>query len=347
VEPATQPDIAPVAIPKVAVVGAGSWGSAFANALSHKGLRVTVWSRRPELAEEIQQKHENAAYLPGVVLSPRLRASADLEATVADADVVVMAVPAQKFRAVVAEVGKMAPDIAPIVSLAKGLEAGTLCRMSEIIAQEVPASYPRRVVVLSGPNLSKEIAMGHPAAAVIACSDSEVADRMQSLFMTPVFRTYSDDDIIGVELGGVTKNVIAIAAGIAEGCGFGDNARATVMTRGLAEMTRLGVSFGADPRTFAGLAGVGDLICTCASRLSRNHSVGVQLGRGAKIEEIVEGMNEIAEGVESSRGIKELATLQGVEMPISEGVYRVIHDGQEVSEMVSDLLRAVRQRERD
>ncbi|MGI8426877.1 MAG: NAD(P)H-dependent glycerol-3-phosphate dehydrogenase [Actinomycetota bacterium] len=332
---------------KIAVVGSGSWGTALANALSHKGLKVTIWSRRSMLAESIQQKHENSEYLPGVFLSPRLRATADLEAAIEGAEVIVMAVPAQGFRDTLRAVARFAEADAPIVSLAKGLEAETLCRMSEVIAQEIPASWPKRICALSGPNLAKEIALGHPAASVIACADTEIADELQALFMTPVFRTYSDSDVVGVELGGAIKNVIAIATGISEGCGFGDNARATVMTRGLAEMTRLGVSLGADRRTFAGLAGVGDLICTCISGLSRNHHVGVELGRGAAMDSILKGMKEIAEGVESSKAVKEIAERQGIDMPICQGVYRVIHENQEISEMVADLLRTVRQRERD
>lgn len=332
---------------KIAVVGSGSWGTAFANALSHKGLRVTIWSRRPDLAKSIEDRHENDEYLPGIFLSPRLRATDDLEAAVGGAGVVVIAVPSHGFRRVVAAIGPLLSPDAPLVSLTKGLEPQTLCRMSEVIAQEVPASWPKRIAAVSGPNLAKEIALGYPAASVVACADPDVADRLQEVFMSPVFRTYSDPDIVGVELGGAVKNVIAIATGIAEGSGFGDNAKASVMTRGLAEMTRLGLSCGADRLTFSGLAGVGDLVCTCMSRLSRNHHVGVELGKGLKIGEITAGMKEIAEGVESSRAVKELAERLGVYMPISLGVYRVIHEGQDINDMVADLLRAVRQRERD
>lgn len=332
---------------KIAVIGSGSWGTAFANALSHKGLRVTMWSRREDLAARIHHHHENSDYLPGIFLSPRLRATSDLEAAVAGSGVVVLAVPSHGFRALVAAVAPLVSADALLVSLTKGLEPGTLCRMSEVIAQEVPASWPKRIAALSGPNLAKEIAMGYPAASVVACADGTVADKLQELFMSPVFRVYSDSDIIGVELGGAVKNVIGIATGIAEGCGFGDNAKASVMTRGLAEMTRLGLSCGADRLTFSGLAGIGDLVCTCMSRLSRNHYVGVKLGRGLKIDEITSGMKEIAEGVESSRAVKELSERRGVHMPISLGVYRVIHEGQEINDMVADLLRTVRQRERD
>lgn len=332
---------------KVAVVGAGSWGTAFAGALANKGLKVTIWARRPELAAAIRERHENPDYLPGIFLSPRLRATADLDEAVGGAGVVVMGVPSHGFRAVVREVGHLAPAGAPIVSLAKGLEVDTLRRMSEVIAEEVPASWPRRIAALSGPNLAREIAAAQPAASVVACADHAVADRLQEVFMSPIFRTYSASDVAGVELGGIVKNVIAIAVGIAEGVGFGDNTKATVITRGLAEMTRLGVALGADPLTFSGLAGVGDLICTCMSGLSRNHHVGLELGRGRKIDEILAGMRQVAEGVKSSKAVKALAEKHGVEMPISEAVYRVVHEGQEVSEMIAGLLRKVRQRERD
>lgn len=332
---------------KIAVVGSGSWGTAFANALSHKGLKVTLWSRRQDLAISIHEKHENSAYLPGVFLSPRLRATHNLEAAIDGAGVVVVAVPSHGFRRTLVSLAPLLSARTPVVSLTKGLEPGTLCRMSEVIAQEVPAAWPSRVAAVSGPNLAKEIALGYPAASVVASADPALADQLQELFLSPVFRTYSDSDIIGVELGGAVKNVIGIATGIAEGCGFGDNAKASVMTRGLVEMTRLGLSCGADRLTFSGLAGVGDLICTCMSRLSRNHTVGVRLGEGVKIEKITAGMSEVAEGIESSRAVKILAERQGVSMPIALGVYRVIHENQDVSEMVADLLRAVRQRERD
>jgi glycerol-3-phosphate dehydrogenase (NAD(P)+) len=333
--------------PKIAVVGAGSWGTAFANALAHKGLKVTIWARRPEVAKAIGEEHENPDYLPGIYLSPRLRASADMEEAVEAAGVVAMAVPSHGFRAVVREVSRLGPQSAPIVSLAKGMEVDTLCRMSQVIAEELPGAWPERIAVLSGPNLAKEVAMAQPAASVVACAHAGVADWLQEVLMTPVFRTYSDHDVVGVEIGGIVKNLIAIAAGMSEGQGFGLNTRAAVVTRGLAEMKRLGEKLGADPPTFSGLAGVGDLICTCMSPLSRNHHVGLELGKGRKIEEITSGMKQVAEGVQSSKAVMTLAQKHGVEMPICEGVYRVIHEGEEIGAMISELLRRVRQRERD
>lgn len=332
---------------KIAVVGAGSWGTAFANAMAHKGLKITLWARRPELADAIQSSHSNSDYLPGFFLSPRLRATADLGEAVDGAGVIVMAVPSHGFRQVVREVSYASSGVAPIVSLTKGLEVESLNRMSQVIAEEVPASWPERIAVLSGPNLAKEIAAGQPAASVVACDHSSVADQLQEIFMTPLLRIYSDHDIVGVEMAGIVKNVIAIATGIAVGQGFGDNTKATVITRGLAEMTRLGVAVGADPQTFSGLAGVGDLICTCMSSLSRNHHVGLELGKGRKIDEILGEMRQVAEGVKSSKAVKALADKHDVDMPICGGVYQVVHEGLEVSEMIAGLLRRVRQRERD
>lgn len=333
--------------PIIGVVGAGSWGTAFANALAHKGMKVTIWARRPQLAEDIIERHQNPDYLPNVFLSPLLRATADLETAVGRAGLVVMAVPSHGFREVLSQAALFIRPRVPVISLAKGLEVESNKRMTQVIAEEVEASWPAGIAVLSGPNLAKEIARGQPAAAVVASPHGGTADMLQELLHTPVFRVYSDPDVVGIEIGGVVKNVIAIATGIAEGQGFGANAKAAVMTRGLAEMKRLGIRLGADPLTFSGLAGVGDLICTCMSPLSRNNQVGTQLGRGFKIKEILSGMRQVAEGVRSSAAVKALAEKYEVEMPICEGVYKVIHEGLEVSEMISDLLRRQRQRERD
>ncbi|MEO7803680.1 MAG: NAD(P)H-dependent glycerol-3-phosphate dehydrogenase [Actinomycetota bacterium] len=329
---------------KVAVIGSGSWGTAFGNALATKGLKVTLWARRPELADAIQGGHENPDYLPGVFLSPRLRAAHELEVAVEDAGVIVMAVPSQGFRDVTRQVAALADPSAPFVSLAKGLEIDSLKRMSEVVGEEAPGA---RVACLSGPNLAQEIAKGYPAASVVASNDPDTADGLQELFMSPIFRTYSSNDIRGVEISGVVKNVIAIATGIAEGLGFGDNTKATVITRGLAEMTRLGVKMGADSATFSGLAGVGDLICTCMSSLSRNHHVGLELGKGVKVADILKQMRQVAEGVRSSKAVQQLAEQHAIDLPICSGVFRVIHEGQEVTAMLSDLLRTVRVREAD
>lgn len=321
---------------QVCVVGAGSWGTTVAALVAHNAP-TTLWARRGELADEINSTHVNSAYLAGASLPESLRASTDLEALVANADVVAMAVPSQGFRDVMVEVSRAIRPTTPIVSLSKGLERSTLKRMSEVIAEVAPANP---VAVLSGPNLAREILAGQPAASVVACANDSVAVQLQQLFSRPTLRLYTNPDVVGCEIGGVVKNVIAIAAGIAQGFGFGDNTKATLVTRGLAEMTRLGVAMGATPLTFAGLAGMGDIIATCASMQSRNTQVGVRLGKGESIADIVASMNMVAEGVKSSSVVVELAHRLGVEMPIAEQVARVC-DG---SVSAADALRALMSR---
>jgi len=321
---------------QVCVVGAGSWGTTVAALVAHNAP-TTLWARRGELADEINSTHVNSAYLAGASLPESLRASTDLEALVANADVVAMAVPSQGFRDVMVEVSRAIRPTTPIVSLSKGLERSTLKRMSEVVAEVAPANP---VAVLSGPNLAREILAGQPAASVVACANDSVAVQLQQLFSRPTLRLYTNPDVVGCEIGGVVKNVIAIAAGIAQGFGFGDNTKATLVTRGLAEMTRLGVAMGATPLTFAGLAGMGDIIATCASMQSRNTQVGVRLGKGESIADIVASMNMVAEGVKSSSVVVELAHRLGVEMPIAEQVARVC-DG---SVSAADALRALMSR---
>lgn len=321
---------------QVCVVGAGSWGTTVAALVAHNAP-TTLWARRDELADEINSTHVNSAYLAGASLPESLRASTDLEALVANADVVAMAVPSQGFRDVMVEVSRAVRPTTPIVSLSKGLERSTLKRMSEVVAEVAPANP---VAVLSGPNLAREILAGQPAASVVACASDSVAVQLQQLFSRPTLRLYTNPDVVGCEIGGVVKNVIAIAAGIAQGFGFGDNTKATLVTRGLAEMTRLGVAMGATPLTFAGLAGMGDIIATCASMQSRNTQVGVRLGKGESIADIVASMNMVAEGVKSSSVVVELAHRLGVEMPIAEQVARVC-DG---SVSAADALRALMSR---
>ena len=321
---------------QVCVVGAGSWGTTVAALVAHNAP-TTLWARRGELADEINSTHVNSAYLAGASLPESLRASTDLEALVANADVVAMAVPSQGFRDVMVEVSRAIRPTTPIVSLSKGLERSTLKRMSEVIAEVAPANP---VAVLSGPNLAREILAGQPAASVVACASDSVAVQLQQLFSRPTLRLYTNPDVVGCEIGGVVKNVIAIAAGIAQGFGFGDNTKATLVTRGLAEMTRLGVAMGATPLTFASLAGMGDIIATCASMQSRNTQVGVRLGKGESIADIVASMNMVAEGVKSSSVVVELAHRLGVEMPIAEQVARVC-DG---SVSAADALRALMSR---
>lgn len=324
---------------KVGFIGAGSWGTALASLVaSKKEADVLLWARRSELAETINLYHENPPYLPGATLPESLRATHDLEEVAHHADVIVMAVPSHGFRAVLQEVSSLASSQARYVSLTKGLEVDTRKRMSEVMAEEVPRITPERISVLTGPNLAKEIALGYPAASTIACSDEKVGAFLQDMFHAPTFRCYRNTDVVGSEIGGALKNVVAIAAGIADGLGFGDNTKATVVTRGLAEMARFGVRFGAHPLTLLGLAGVGDLMATCSSKQSRNHSVGIELGKGRKIDEVISSMNMVAEGVKSCKPIFELGTSAGVWMPITENVVQICHEGATVEEMVADLL---------
>ena len=318
------------------VVGAGSWGTTVASLVAHNA-ETTLWARRDDLVDEINSRHTNSAYLPSATLPDTLRASSDLDALIAAADVVAMAVPSQGFRDVAARVANSIGATTPVVSLSKGLERSTLMRMSQVLEESMPG---RPVAVLSGPNLAREILAGQPAASVIACADDAVATTLQQLFSRPTFRLYTNPDVVGCEIGGVVKNVIAIAAGIAQGFGFGDNTKATLVTRGLAEMTRLGVAMGANPLTFAGLAGMGDIMATCASMQSRNTQVGVRLGKGESIADIVASMNMVAEGVKSSAVVVDLARKLGVEMPIAEQVARVC-DG---TQSAADALRALMSR---
>ncbi len=301
---------------RLCVVGGGSWGTTIA-ALATENSDTVLWVRREELAQEVNEYHLNSTYLSDHQLPQSLRATADLENAVSGADVIAMAVPARGMREVATQVARFARQGAPMISLAKGLERGTLLRMSEVIAQVAPG-HP--VAVLSGPNLAHEILAGQPAASVVACEEPEIALMLQTLFSRPTFRLYTNSDVIGCEIGGVVKNVVAIAAGIIQGFGFGNNTRATLVTRGLAEMSRLGVALGANALTFAGLAGMGDVMATCSSSHSRNTSVGIRLGHGESISEIMSSMKMIAEGVNSASSVLELARRHEVEMPITQQV---------------------------
>ena len=303
----------------MAVVGAGSWGTTVANAVA-KNQPTTLWARRSELAEQISARHENADYLRGVRLVESLRCSAVLGEVVTGASIVMMAVPSNGFRDVAAEVARCVASDVPIVSLAKGLERDSLLRMTEIVHQLMPQNP---VAVLTGPNLAHEILAGQPAATVVACSDEQIAKQIQKIVSLPTLRVYTNEDVVGCEIAGVVKNVIAIAAGIAEGMGFGDNSKATLITRGLVEMSRLGVALGANQNTFMGLAGLGDVVATCASAKSRNTAVGVRLGRGESIAAITGSMSMVAEGVRSSLSVLQLAQRCKVEMPITEQVAAV------------------------
>lgn len=322
---------------RAAVLPAGSWGTTFAKVLADAGNDVTLWSRRPELAAAITDRHENPDYLPGVRLPDAVRASTDPAAALAGADIVVLAVPSQSLRDnLVGWVPAIEPD-ATLVSLMKGVELGTAKRMTEVI-REVVGCGEDRVAVVSGPNLAREIAEGQPAATVVACADHDRAAALQKACFTPYFRPYTNLDVIGCELGGAVKNVIALACGMAEGMGFGDNTRASLITRGLAETARLGVALGADPITFSGLAGLGDLVATCSSPLSRNRTFGERLGRGETLAEAQAATRQTAEGVKSCRSVLDLAGRHGVDVPITEGVVGVCHAGVAATDLVPALM---------
>ena len=322
---------------RAAVLGSGSWGTAFGKVLADAGTDVVVWARRPELAAAVRDTHENPDYLPGIVLPGNLTATDDAAEAVAGADFVVLAVPSQSLRENLGAVASaLSPDVV-LVSLMKGVELGSTKRMSEVVCEvaDVPAS---RVAVVTGPNLAKEVAAGQPTGTVVACSDSAAAARLQAACMTAYFRPYTNADVVGCELGGAVKNVIALATGMAEGMGFGDNTKASLITRGLAETARLGLALGADPMTFAGLAGLGDLVATCTSPLSRNRTFGEKLGRGATLEQLLAQKQQTAEGVKSCRSILDLARKHDVDMPITEQVVAVVHEGSDPRNMVRALM---------
>ena len=321
----------------VAVMGAGSWGTAFSLVLADAENEVRLWGRRPEVCDAINTTRENAEYLPGVVLPEPIVADPDPVKALDGADVVVLAVPSQRLRENLTPWAEMLSPGSVLLSLMKGVEVGTAKRMSEVIA-EVTGAGAERVAVLTGPNLSHEIAARQPAASVVACVDEDVAVRMQRLMHTPAFRPYTNTDVVGCELGGATKNVIALAVGMASGLGFGDNAKASVITRGLAETGRLAAAAGADPMTMAGLAGLGDLVATCTSPLSRNRTFGEKLGQGMSVDEIIASTRQVAEGVRSCESLRTLAAGYDVEMPIVEHVSGLVRGEMSPSEMVRSLI---------
>jgi glycerol-3-phosphate dehydrogenase (NAD(P)+) len=331
---------------RVAVFGTGSWGTAFSAVLRDGAAdRVTLWGRRQEVVDQVNAG-ENTDYLPRVSLDPEVKATTDPEEAAKGADIVVLAVPSQTLRQNLRTWADVLPADAIVVSLMKGIELGTTKRMSEVIA-EVGGVSPSRIAVISGPNLAREIAERHPAATVVASVDEDTAERVAAVTATPYFRPYTNTDVIGTEIGGAVKNVIALAVGIAEGLGMGDNSKASIITRGLAETSRLGVALGGDVMTFAGLAGVGDLIATCMSPLSRNHTFGVNLGRGMTVEEVTAVTRQTAEGVKSCDSILQLAHDHGVDVPITEQVTAVVHEGRTPQQVTEALLSRARKAEGD
>lgn len=343
-------------IRRITILGAGSWGTALTTLL-RRCEAVTLWARNPELAARVQAMRENAAYLPGIRLAENVRVTADLCESLADAECVVFAIPSTGMREVAAAAAPYISTTALLVNASKGLEDTTGLRLSEIIQHALTAqpraegrgpraesphspriTHHTSLTALSGPNFALEVARGIPTASVAASTDPEAAERCRALWMGPTFRVYTSADLLGVELAGAMKNVIAIAAGICEGLGFGDNSRAALMTRGLAEMTRLGLALGARQATFLGLAGVGDLIATGGSRLSRNYRVGIGLGQGRPLDAIIAGLGQVAEGVPTTRAICLLGRQAGVDLPISEGLYRVLFEGASVREELTQLM---------
>ncbi|MCB5910754.1 NAD(P)H-dependent glycerol-3-phosphate dehydrogenase [Streptomyces pinistramenti] len=322
---------------RCAVFGTGSWGTAFAMVLADAGCEVTLWGRRPGIVDAVNNGRTNPDYLPGVELPASVRATTDPAEAAAGADFTVLAIPSQTLRANLADWAPLLPADTVLVSLMKGVELGTAKRMSEVI-EEVAKAPAERVAVLTGPNLAKEIAARQPAAAVVACADEAVARRLQTACHTPYFRPYTNTDVIGCELGGAVKNVIALAVGIAAGMGLGDNAKASLITRGLAETTRLGLAMGADAHTFAGLAGMGDLVATCSSPLSRNNTFGRNLGRGMSLAETIAVTKQTAEGVKSCESVQDLARRHGVEMPLTDTVVDIVHEGKPPLVALKDLM---------
>lgn len=322
----------------VAVMGAGSWGTTLAKVFADAGNEVRLWARRPALAEAINQTRVNADYLPDLALPESLYATSDATEALASADIVIFGVPSQTLRSNLEKWTPLLPADSTLVSISKGVESATLKRMSEVIA-DATGVEASRIAVLSGPNLAKEIAEEQPAATVIACTDEERAKLVQHAAAAPYLRPYTNTDVIGAEIGGACKNVIALACGMASGRGLGNNTLATIITRGLAEITRLGVALGADPFTFSGLAGMGDLVATCSSTLSRNRTFGYRLGQGGTLEEAKAATNgQVAEGVISSDSIFRLAQQVGVEMPITQAVFGVCHRGVSVEDMIVALM---------
>lgn len=323
---------------RVAVIGAGSWGTALADLLARKGVETVLWSYEPDVAASIREEHRNPRYLAEIELHPTLDATSDLEEAVTGAEVVVSVSPSHVVRQVMAQIAPFVREDALVVSASKGIEMESLQTMDEVLAEVLPPGFGRRTAFLSGPSFAVEVAQGHPTAVTMAAEDLAIAERAQELFQTDRFRVYTNEDVRGVELGGALKNVIAIASGVVDGLGLGNNTRAALITRGLAEITRLGLALGAQPRTFSGLAGMGDLILTCTGALSRNRSVGIELAAGRSLDEILGGMTMVAEGVRTARSARDLAERHEVEMPIVEAVHAVLYGGRGAREAVETLM---------
>jgi len=332
---------------QIAVLGAGSWGTAIAKLLADQGHHVRLWARSHERADDMIAARENTRYLPGFELPPTLTPTGDLATALIDASMVVSVIPTHGLRAVLNEARPMIPNGVTIVSATKGIEEDTLMLVSDIFENVLPKTMHWQLTYLGGPSFAREVAMGIPTAVCIAGHDRDSVRDAQTTFTTERFRVYNTEDVVGVELGGALKNVIAIAAGVADGMGLGHNARAGLITRGLAETSRLAIAMGAHPLTLSGLAGMGDLVLTCTGDLSRNRQVGMDLGRGKTIDEILSSMNMVAEGVRTAKSLYNLCQARKVEMPISHEVYRILYEGKSPTKALTDLMSRPLRHERE
>lgn len=323
---------------RIGVIGAGAWGTALASMLADKGHDVILWAFEPEVVEAINARHENTVFLAGCALPPSLKASGDLATVCSTAELILAVAPSHVTRAVMAQAAPHIPDGVPIVSATKGIENDTLLTISEVLEEVLPVRCHPYLAYLSGPSFAREVANHVPTLVVVASYSERLAREVQKVFHHTYFRVYRSNDVVGVEIGGSLKNVIAIAAGAAEGMGFGHNTRAALITRGLAEMSRMAVQRGANPMTLAGLAGMGDLVLTCTGELSRNRTLGTRLGQGETIDEILADMKAVAEGVRTARSVHDLAQRMGVDMPICEAVYQVIYEGKTAQTALAELM---------
>ena len=327
-------------MPKIAVIGTTSWGITLAVVLANKGLDVSLWARTEEEAIRLREKGPDSHRMPDVTFPPQLSVTSSPKKALSRATAVILAVPSQTMRQNVRAIKDYLKESMLIINAAKGIETGSNKRMSQVIAEEIPPDYRPNICILSGPNLFREILLGLPASAVLAAEDNAIAKKAQKLLTAPNFSIYTNNDVIGVELGGALKNIIALGAGMIDGLGYGDNSKAAFITRGLTEMAALSVALGANPLTLSGLAGLGDLIATCASPLSRNHYVGVELSKGRNLEEIIASMRDIAEGVSTTAAVWAIAHQLRLEMPITERVYRILYNGADTRQTITELLGA-------
>ena len=327
-----------IKVEKICVLGAGSWGTTLANILAEKGYDINLWIREEEVYQTIQKTRENTVFLPGVKLAQNITPTNSIKEAVKDRIVVVCVVPSHGVRDIFQKAAPFLPKDALVVSASKGLELETLLTVSQVLKQTLPKTFHKNLSVLSGPTFAKEVSQKLPTAICVASGKKTVAEKVQQIFNTNYFRVYTNDDMIGVEIGGALKNVIAIASGISDGLALGMNARAALITRGLAEISRLGVNMGADSATFAGLSGLGDLVLTCTGELSRNRSVGMMIGKGRKLPDILSEMKMVAEGVKTAQAAYELAKKHTIQMPIAEEIYRVLYEDKSPKDAVMDLM---------